>query len=123
MSEKDKSSTPFVMGDISNNQGIVTQGQVGNNTINYGAPRVANGLYQGDIKLGSADSPTIDLTNGTIYFRGGRFTEYPDPDAPIEYQDFLIRCDESIPRRDPNRIVGQLACAIAGLRCVIVGRK
>lgn len=31
---------PNVMGNIINNQGIITQGQVGNNTINYGSTRL-----------------------------------------------------------------------------------
>lgn len=38
MSADDKKSPSNTMGNILNNQGIVTQGQVGNNTINFGPP-------------------------------------------------------------------------------------
>lgn len=45
MAQNDKPSN--TMGDIQNNQGIITQGQTGNNTIINPIRRDPNGIYQG----------------------------------------------------------------------------
>jgi hypothetical protein len=99
-----------------NNQGIVTQ----NNTIvNPPLPHLPNGLYQGDIQIGKAQNPRIDEARDTIYFDAMSFTDYPDPSAPIQFQNLLLQCD-AIPRKDPTVFVGQLAWTIAGTQCKVV---
>jgi hypothetical protein len=107
------------MGNVINNSGIVTQGQVGNNTIINPFTRDPDGLYQSGNKVGKVKNPTINLTNGTIDFQVISFSEYPDPNKPLEYKNHLIHCDQT-PRQNPNKFVGQLSVMIVGAQCKII---
>src|SRR4051794_7981974 len=58
------------MGDVNNNSGIVTQGQVGNNYLYQGEPRDPQGLYQGGKKIGTAQGVVaVDNANGVVQFQ------------------------------------------------------
>jgi hypothetical protein len=118
-SEKPPTNT---MGNVINNQGIVTQGQVGNNTIVNPVHRAANGVYQGDTKVGSAPPPVIDEAAGIARFPAMSFTSYPDPSQPLEYGEFLLS-SEGVPRPRPNTFVGSLSMMIAGFQAKIISKK
>jgi hypothetical protein len=118
-SEKPPTNTK---GNIIANQGIVTQGQVGNNTIVNPVHRDTNGVYQGNTKVGSAPPPAIDQATGTAVFPAMNFTSYPDPSQPLEYGDLLLS-SEGAPRPRPNTFVGSLSVMIAGFQAKIIGKK
>jgi hypothetical protein len=110
------------MGPIYDNRGIITQGQTGNNTINVAPPRDAAGVYQGDLRVGKVDGPTINEAASTISFQALVFNEFPDPNKPLEYGNLLLSC-ENIPQKEPNTFVGTLSAMIAGAQCRIIGKK
>jgi hypothetical protein len=110
------------MGDIISNQGIVTQGQVGNNTIVNPVHRDANGVYQGNTKVGSAQPPAVDAATGIATFRAMHFTAYPDPSQPLEYGDLLLSADTA-PQPPPNTFVGTFSAMIAGFQARIIGKR
>jgi hypothetical protein len=110
------------MGNITNNQGIITQGQVGNNTIVNPVHRDANGVYQGNTKVGSAPPPVIDQATGTAMFPAMSFTSYPDPSQPLEYGDLLLS-SEGAPRPRPNTFVGSLSVMIGGFQAKVLGKR
>jgi hypothetical protein len=118
-SDKPPSNT---MGNITNNQGIVTQGQIGNNTIVNPVHRDANGVYQGNTKVGSAPPPVIDEATGTAIFPAMSFTSYPDPSQPLEYGDLLLSAD-CAPRPRPNTFGGSFSAMIVGFQAKIVGKR
>ena len=112
-----------VMGDIINNHGIVTQGQIGNNTIVNPIRRDPDGFYQGDKKVGSAPAPVIDDASQMAVFRAAGFNAFPNPDLPLEYGN-LILSSESAPRPPrPGFFAAQISIAIAGFQAKIIGRK
>jgi hypothetical protein len=113
-------STPSV--SVANSPGSIIAPSGGTNTIINPIVRDADGLYQGDSKVGRVQGPHVDGANSIIDFQIISFTAYPNPDAPLEYGDFLIQCAE-IPRQEPNTFVGQLFASVIGARCKIVGRK
>jgi hypothetical protein len=121
LAQSDKPTTN-TMGDVVNNRGIVTQGQVGNNTIVNPLQRDADGVYQGNKKVGSAPPPVIDRATGTAMFPAMSFTSYPDPSQPLEYGDLLLS-SEGAPRPRPNTFVGSLSVMIAGFQAKILAKK
>jgi hypothetical protein len=111
------------MGAIINNQGIVTQGQFGNNTIINPIRREPNGFYQGDTLVGrSGAAPTIDEASGIVSFPVVGFTAPPDPSKPLEFGNLLLST-ENAPRPRPNSFTTTFSAAIAGFQARIVGRK
>jgi hypothetical protein len=122
MAQNDRPPPNNSMGDVINNRGIVTQGQVGNNTIVNPVHREADGVYQGDNKVGKAPPPSIDTAAGTATFRFIGFNTYPDRTQPLEYGDLILQCD-NVPQQRPNVFAATVSIAVAGLQCKIVGRK
>lgn len=118
MAQDQKSSN--TMGDVINNQGIVTQGQVGNNTIINTAQREPDGVYQGTIKVGRADPPQIQ--NGVAHFRAMAFSAFPDKSKPLEYGN-LVLSSEDAPVRNPNIFAGTISIMIAGFSARILETK
>jgi hypothetical protein len=121
MMQMERAMAQNTMGPINNNQGIITQGQVGNNTI-VSPPRDPNGLYQGDVRVGKVQGPTVDEARGVVSFQALSFNEYPDPNQPLEYGNLLLNCD-SIPRKQPNTFVGTLSAMVVGAQCRIAGKR
>lgn len=121
MAQTDKPTTN-TMGDVVNNRGIVTQGQAGNNTIVNPIERDADGVYQGNKKVGSAAPPVIDRATGIAMFPAMSFTRYPDPSQPLQYGDLLLS-SEGAPRPRPNTFVGSPSVMIAGFQAKILGNK
>jgi hypothetical protein len=118
MAQSDKPSN--TMGAVTNNQGIVTQGQVGNNTIVNPIRRDANGIYQGDKKIGDAPAPSIE--NGIAFFQSFHLSNYPDLSQPIEYGNLLLS-PEGLPQPRPNTYIGMLSIMIAGWKTKVVGAR
>jgi hypothetical protein len=110
------------MGPVINNQGIVTQGQIGNNTIVNPIRRDPNGVYQGDTQIGSAPPPVIDEATGIARFQAMSFRAYANPSAPLEYGNLLLS-PEGAPVERPGVFVGSLSVMIAGFQARIVGRR
>jgi hypothetical protein len=110
------------IGDIINNQGIVTQGQTGNNIIVNPVRRDANGIYQSDKKIGDAPPPAIDEANGIATFQALHFTNYPDQSKPLEYGNLYLSA-EGTPQPRPNTYAGTLSIMIARFKAKIVGRR
>ncbi len=122
MAQNDTPPSNNSMGPVINNQGIVTQGQVGNNTIVNPIHRDADGIYQGNKKIGDAPAPTIDETNGIAVFRAFHLTSYPDQTKPLEYGNLLLSA-AGTPQPRPNTYVGTLSIMIAGFQANIVGKR
>jgi hypothetical protein len=120
MAQDDK--PPNTIGNITNNSGIITQGQIGNNTIVNPIRRDPNGIYQGDTKIGSAPSPVIDEASGIARFQAVRFNAYANPSMPLEYGNLLLS-SEGAPHENPNVFVGSISSVIAGFQARIVGRR
>jgi hypothetical protein len=110
------------IGDITNNQGIITQGQIGDNTIVNPIRRETNGVYQGDQKVGNGPPPVIDEVTGFAIFPMIGFTTYPDPTRPLEYGNLLLS-SEDVPRPRPNTFTASVSIAIAGFKAQILGRR
>jgi len=113
---------PNTMGDVINNQGIITQGQKGNNTIINPVRRDADGIYQGDKKIGNAPPPVIDEANSIAIFQAFHLTDYPDQTKPLEYGNLRLSA-EGTPQPRPNTYVGSLSIMIAGFKAKIIGRQ
>jgi hypothetical protein len=120
MAQNDK--PPNTMGDIKNNRGIITQGQTGNNTIINPIQRDADGICQGDKKVGSAPPPVVDAKGEIASFQAVGFTAFPDPTQPLEYADLILQCD-GVPQPRPNMFAATISIAIVGFRCKIIGRR
>jgi hypothetical protein len=110
------------IGDILNNQGIITQGQVGNNTIVNPFEREPDGVYQGNRKVGSAMGPTIDAASNVVEFEGLSFDAFIDPSKPLEYSDFTFECDQA-PKRPPNTMASSVGVVMSVARCRFLGRN
>ncbi len=118
---KDKKTEPQIS-NITGNRGIITQGQIGNNTIiNPPAPRVPDGLYQGSLQVGKVQGPALSEDKSTIKFEVMSFNAYPNPNDPIEYQNYLLECDD-VPKQKPNFFSGSFSYVIAGKQCKILRR-
>jgi hypothetical protein len=113
---------PNSIGSITNNSGIITQGQIGNNTIGNPIRREANGIYQGDQKIGDAPPPQIDETRRVAVFPAFHLTNYPDQSRPLEYGDLLLS-SEGTPQPRPNTYIGTLSIMIAGFQAKIIGHR
>jgi hypothetical protein len=92
-----------------------------NTTTIISPPRDANGLYQGDLKIGKVQGPTIDESSGIAAFQALVFNEFPDPTKPFEYGKLLLSCAD-FPRKQPNTFVGSLSASVVGAQCRIVGK-
>ena len=113
---------PNTMGDITNNTGIITQGQTGNNTIINPIRRDADGIYQGDRKIGDAPPPVIDEANGVAIFQAFHLTQFPDQTKPLEYGNLLLSA-EGTPQPRPNTYIGTLSIMMAAFQAKIIGKK
>jgi hypothetical protein len=81
-----------------------------------------NGLYQSDERVGKIQNPSINEAQGIANFAAANFTEYPNPNKPLEYGNLLLSCD-NVPVQPPNTYVGTLSASIVGFQCRIVGKK
>jgi hypothetical protein len=112
---------PNTIGNITNNSGIITQGQIGNNTIVNPIRRDPNGIYQGDTKIGNAREPIIDEVAGVVRFQAVSFQGFANPAAPLEFRNFLLS-PEGAPVERPGVFVGSLSAMVVGFQARIVGR-
>lgn len=117
---------PNLMGDVNNNQGIITRGQTGGtNIINREPPRRPDGLYQGGQVVGmvsgikpNADSSGVTLQNVRIASGAVDLT------APLELQNALIRCPALEAMYNPNAVVGFRSIMLAGpTQCKVLGPR
>jgi len=81
----------------------------------------ANGIYQGDERVGRIQQPSIDEARGIANFAAANFSEYPDPNKPLEYSNLILNCD-NVPKQRPNTFVGTLSAMIVGFQCRIIGK-
>jgi hypothetical protein len=104
---------PPVVGTISGGNNIVAPNATAPITQNnYGPPHDANGLYQGDRKIGNAQIMSQSADNLVLV---AHFTDVPDPVKLIEYAGAHLHC-ANLPTRESNSFGGWEA-TVAGLKC------
>ncbi len=113
---QDQKPSSSTIGDISNNQGIVTQGQIDTNTVINPIRRDPNSFYQGNEKIGSAMGPVVDAKAGIVSFQLASFTASPDHAKPLEFRDLLLSADGI------RRLQG-MQMVIEGFQAKIIGRR
>lgn len=114
-------SNPPTIIYVPNNQGIVTTGQKGNNTINnYVLPRTADSLYQEGNKIAKIRNPRI--AGNQVFFDAVGYTDYVDATKPIEFGNLLLHCSHA-PVKESRKFVGTLSIMSVGDVCEIVGQK
>ena len=113
-------SASNTIGNVTSNIGIITQDQIGNNTmIIKPIVRAPDGLYQADKKVATVKNPIVDQSKGIITFQVINFTEFPNPSKPLKYKKYLIHCPD-IPHKIPHTFVAKLIATDLGEQCNII---
>jgi hypothetical protein len=104
-----------------NQSGGVTAGSIGT-VNNFGLPPDPRGLYQSGSLIGHVINARRE--GNAIYFQSANFSEYPDANIPIEFQNVILQCKaEDLPKPDPRVLAASMNLAVFGLSCQVASRK
>jgi len=97
-----------------NNNGIITQGQKGNNYLYQLPPIRPNGIYQNKNLIGKIEN-IIFLGKNKVKLSFPRIdSDYYDFSQPIEVQGHKLMCDYLTSQYEPNAIEGTIHTGYMG---------
>jgi hypothetical protein len=83
--------------------------------------RDPNALYQFDAIVGNVQGAVLSPQHSEVTFMAIRLSKPVDPQREIEYQDWVLICND-LPE-PPTGFVGMYSAVVAGASCRIAGRR
>jgi hypothetical protein len=83
--------------------------------------RDPNALYQFDAIVGSVQGAVLSPEHSAVTFVAIRLSKPVDPQREIQYQDWVLICND-LPE-PPNGFVGMYSAVVAGAKCRIAGKR